>query len=56
MMPPVPLIMYSAFEDRVSEQLARLAGISVLVSKYQHVAHVAVLIDKARELLYPRAA
>ena len=53
LMPSVPLIMYSAFEDRFSEQLARLAGISVLVSKYQHVS---VLIDEARGLLYPRAA
>jgi len=53
LMPSVPLIMYSAFEDRFSEQLAQLAGISVLVSKYQHVS---VLIDKARGLLYPKAA
>jgi DNA-binding NarL/FixJ family response regulator len=53
MMPSVPLIMYSAFEDRFSERLARLAGISELVSKYQHVS---VLINTARGLLYPRAA
>jgi DNA-binding NarL/FixJ family response regulator len=53
MMPSVPLIMYSAFEDPFSEKLARLAGISELVSKYQHFS---VLIDKARGLLYPRAA
>jgi len=53
LMPSVPLIMYSAFEDRFSEKVARLAGISALVSKYQHVS---VLIDKARSLLYPRAA
>jgi NarL family two-component system response regulator LiaR len=30
MMPSVPLIIYSAFEDQFSEQAARLAGISVL--------------------------
>jgi chemotaxis response regulator CheB len=53
LMPSVPLIMYSAFEDQFSEQVARLAGISVLVSKYQHVS---VLINKARGLLYPMAA
>lgn len=53
MMPTIPLLMYSAFEDRFSEQLARLTGISALVSKS---AHVSVLIDKARGLLYPLAA
>ena len=53
LMPSVPLIMYSAFEDRFSEQSARLAGISVLVSKYQHAS---VLIEKAHGLLYPKAA
>ena len=53
MMPSVPIIMYSAFEDKVSEQLARFRGISALVSKSEHVS---VLIDKARGLLYPRAA
>jgi DNA-binding NarL/FixJ family response regulator len=53
LMPSVPVIMYSAFEDRLSEQLAQLAGVSVLVSKYQNVS---VLIDNARGLLYPGAA
>lgn len=53
LMPSVPLITYSAFEDGFSEQLARLAGISVLVSKRQHVS---VLIDKAGGLLHPTAA
>jgi DNA-binding NarL/FixJ family response regulator len=53
MMPSVPLIMYSAFEDRFSEQRARLIGISEVVSKSEHVS---VLIDKARGLLYARAA
>ena len=52
-MPSVPLIMYSAFEDRFSEQIARFRGISALVSKSEHVS---VLIDKARGLLYPKAA
>jgi hypothetical protein len=45
--------MYSAFEDRFSEQMARLAGISALVSKSEHIS---VLIKKARGLLYSRAA
>jgi len=52
LMPSVPLIMYSAFEDRFSEKVARLAGISALVSKSEHVS---VLINKARGLLYPIA-
>ena len=53
LMPAVPLIMYSAFEDRSSEQRARLIGISELVSKSERFS---VLIDKARGLVYPRAA
>ena len=52
-MPSVPLIMYSAFEDRYSEQVARMRGISAIVSKSEHVS---TLIDKARGLLYARAA
>ena len=52
-MPTIPLIMYSAFEDRFSEQLARLTGISALVSKSEHAS---VLIDKARCLLFPATA
>lgn len=52
-MPSVPLIMYSAFEDRYSEQVARVRGISAIVSKSEHVS---ILIDKARGLLYARAA
>jgi DNA-binding NarL/FixJ family response regulator len=53
LMPEVPVIMYSAFEDQSSAQLARIRGISTLVSKSEHVS---VLIDKVRGLLYPRAA
>ncbi len=53
LMPSVPLIMYSAFEDRFSAQKARLSGIAELVSKSDHVT---VLIDKVRGLLYPKAA
>lgn len=52
-MPTVPLIMYSAFEDRFSEGLAASIGVSALVSKSENVS---VLIDRARGLLYPRVA
>jgi DNA-binding NarL/FixJ family response regulator len=52
-MPSVPLILYSAFEDRFSAQKARLSGIAELVSKSDHVT---VLIDKVRGMLYSKAA
>lgn len=45
LMPAVPLIMYSAFGDKVAEQQARLIGISEVVSKSEHAS---VLIHKAR--------
>src|ERR1700751_891671 len=53
LMPAVPLIMYSAFEDKSSEQCARLIGISALVSKSDRVS---VLIEKARSLVSRKAA
>jgi two-component system, chemotaxis family, chemotaxis protein CheY len=53
LMPTVPLILYSAFADRTSEQQAKLIGISDLVSKSESVS---VLIGKARGLLHSRAA
>src|SRR3989454_10491974 len=53
LMPSVPLIMYSAFGDKLIERQARLIGIRALVSKSQDAA---VLIGKARSLLTPRAA
>lgn len=53
LLPAVPLILYSAFADKTSEQQARLVGISECVPKS---AHVSVLIGKARGLLYSRAA
>ena len=53
MMPEVPLIMYSAFRDKVIEPQARLAGISETVSKSDCVS---VLIEKARRLVYRRVA
>ena len=53
LMPTVPLIMYSAFGDRLAEQQGRLIGISEVVSKFEHVS---VKIGKVRHLLYPQAA
>ena len=53
LMPTVPLIMYSAFGDKVAERQARLIGISEVVSKSEHAS---VLIHKARGLLYSPAA
>jgi two-component system chemotaxis response regulator CheY len=51
--PTVPIIMFSAFGDKSAEQQARLIGISEVVSKSEHAS---VLIQKARNLLYPTAA
>jgi two-component system chemotaxis response regulator CheY len=53
LMPTVPLIMYSAFGDRLVEQQARLVGISELVSKSQPAV---ILVSKARSLLFRTAA
>lgn len=53
LMPTVPLIMYSAFGDKVAEHQARLIGISEVVSKSEHAS---VLIHKARGLVYSPAA
>ena len=53
LMPTVPVIVFSEYSDAFSEEEARSAGISALVSKSDPVS---VLIDKARALLYPTAA
>ena len=53
LMPMVPVIIFSEYSDVFSENEARSAGISALVSKSENVS---VLIDKARVLLYPAAA
>jgi two-component system, chemotaxis family, chemotaxis protein CheY len=53
LMPTVPLIMYSAFGDKLAEKQARLIGISEVVSKAEHAG---VLIHKARGLLNSAAA
>ena len=52
-MPTVPLIMFSEYSNALSEQEARSAGISALISKAEHVS---VLVEKARSLLYRTAA
>lgn len=53
LMPTVPLILYSAFGDKLAENQARLIGISEVVSKSEHAS---VLIHKARGLLNSSAA
>ena len=53
LMPAVPIIMFSAFGDGFVEQQARSVGIAEVVSKSENAA---VLIHKARGLLYPTAA
>jgi DNA-binding NarL/FixJ family response regulator len=53
LMPTVPLIVFSEYSDVFSENEARSAGVSALVSKSEHVS---VLVGKARALLYDIAA
>jgi DNA-binding NarL/FixJ family response regulator len=53
MMPAVPLILYSASPDAVSEQAARTIGISGLISKSEKVS---VLVETVRGALHPKAA
>jgi len=52
-MPNVPLIMYSANPNEVSEHSARSIGVSGLISKSEKVT---VLIDTIRGVLHRRAA
>jgi DNA-binding NarL/FixJ family response regulator len=52
-MPTVPLIMYSAFGDRLSEKQARLIGFSEIVSKSEQAS---VLLEKMRALVYRKAS
>jgi len=53
LMPSVPLMLYSAFDDRAYERRARALRISELVSKSERFS---VLVDKARGLVYPNAS
>jgi DNA-binding NarL/FixJ family response regulator len=51
-MPMVPVIIFSDYADMFSEKEPRSAGVSVFVSKSEHVS---VLIEEARALLPPAA-
>ena len=53
MMPAAVLILYSGACDELPAHLARSVGISGLISKSEKVSS---LIEKARGLVYPRAA
>jgi two-component system, chemotaxis family, chemotaxis protein CheY len=52
-LPTVPLVMYSAFGDNLSENQTKMIGISEIVSKF---GPVSLLLEKARALAYPSAA
>jgi DNA-binding NarL/FixJ family response regulator len=51
-LPAVPLIFYSAFDNSLSEH-AKLIGNSEIVSKFDPAS---LLLEKARSLVYPTAA
>ena len=48
LLPEIPVIIYSAFDVRMSEQTARSSGVAALVSKTDHIS---VLISRARRVL-----
>jgi DNA-binding NarL/FixJ family response regulator len=47
-MPEVPVIMFSMYSDSCTEKEARSAGVSALVSKFEHIS---VVLGKARSAL-----
>jgi two-component system chemotaxis response regulator CheY len=49
-MPEVPIVMFSAYADSFTEKEARLAGVSILVSKFEDIS---ALVGIARSLVYP---
>jgi two-component system, chemotaxis family, chemotaxis protein CheY len=53
LMPTVPLIMFTVYGDVLSEEDARSAGVSAVISKSEPAS---VLLGKARALLYQTAA
>ncbi len=53
LMPAVPLIIFSEYSDAFSENEARVAGISALVSKSEHIS---VLLESVRRVWGPIAA
>lgn len=52
-MPAVPLILYSASEDRSCEQQAQSIGVAAIVSKSENIS---TLISRARDLVSRKAA
>jgi|SRR5215469_11652026 len=50
-MPDVPVIMFSAYSSSSTEKEARSAGVSTLVSKFEHIS---VLLSIARSALEPK--
>jgi DNA-binding NarL/FixJ family response regulator len=52
-MPRVPVVMFSAYSDTFTENEARSAGISALVSKLDSAS---MLVEKCRSLIRPIAA
>ena len=52
-MPPVPIILFTLYDDGIVEESARSAGVADVVSKSEDIS---VLIDAARRLLYRNAA
>ncbi len=53
LMPNVPLVMYSASPNEVSENVAKMIGIAGLISKSDRVS---VLINAVRNALHDKAA
>ena len=53
LVPPVPIILFTLYDDGIVEERARSAGVADVVSKSEHIS---VLIDAARRLLYRNAA
>ena len=51
LMPEVPIVMFSAYDDSSTAKEARSAGVSVLVSKF---ADISALVAIARNLVYPK--
>jgi DNA-binding NarL/FixJ family response regulator len=49
-MPDVPVVMFSAYSNASTEEEARSAGVSTLVSKSEHIS---VLLSQARRALEP---
>ena len=53
LVPPVPIILFTLYDDGIVEERARSAGVADVVSKSEDIS---VLIDAARRLLYRNAA